>query len=567
MQPLGGRQWTQATPSHCGLILSPFWGVIHHCHFNSFSTLPNIEIHVARLFSKALGLQGRQRTVAERDRRLTRLLALLPRNYRLHYLFGNLCESIGSPVEAVMFLGRAIELDPNSAAAHNALGVSYASLAQAQDAISHLKRAVAIDPDYAEAHHNLGCALGGERRHEDAAVHFERAVALRPSSADMQYSLGTACLSLGRLAQAQSALEKAIDLDPRPTFYLALSECTRFNTGNTYADALIALERKSASLPADERIKFHFALGNAYRDLNRHALAFAHWSTGNLLKRRRIRYDEDATLGAVKRIARSFTKEVLLERAGRGDPSTVPVFIVGMPRSGTTLIEQIVASHPEVSGAGEIGSLGRIETRVGGPAPRYPEDFANVGPEGLRAFGSTCIQRLRAAAPGTAKRITDKVTTNFWFLGLIHLALPNARIIHVRRDPIDTCVSCYSKLFDNPPPPFAYDLAELGRYFRAYEAVMDHWRRVLPPGAMIEVNYEDVVADVETEARRIIAFCDLEWTPACLAYNTNGRHVATASSVQVRQPIYRTSIGGATPYREFLGPLIEALGAGASSTG
>jgi tetratricopeptide (TPR) repeat protein len=458
-----------------------------------------------------------------------------------------------------MFLERAIKLNPGSSEAQNALGISFGSLSQHQKAVFHLDRAIAIDPENAEAHHNLGCALGAMGRNEDAVAHFGRAVALKPACAQMNYSFGSACLTLGRLSEAKSALEKSIDLEPRPTFFLALTECTRFDTRNRYASSLIHLERNCAALPVDEQLNLHFALGNAYRDLNRHDLAFAQWSKGNLLKRKMIRYDEAGTLASVKRIASAFSQDVILRNAGLGDPSSAPVFIVGMPRSGTTLIEQVIASHPDVHGAGEIGCLGRVETRRGAPSPCYPEDFAEIGPEGLSTFGSSCVGRLKVLAPESAKRITDKVPTNFWFLGLIHLALPNARIIHVRRNPVDTCVSCFSKLFDNPPPPFAYDLGELGRYFRAYEAIMEHWRRVLPQGAMLEVTYEDVVANFETEARRIISYCELDWNPACLAFDKNRRYVATASSVQVRRPVYRTSVEAWKPYREFLGPLFEAL--------
>jgi len=417
-----------------------------------------------------------------------------------------------------------------------------------------------LKPDYAEAHHNLGCALAAVGRVEEALAHLARAAQLMPDSAEMQFNLGTALLHLGKLADARSALEKAIDLDPRPSFFHALTECAHPEPGSPYVVKFILIEKNSASLPVEQRIRLHFALGNVFKYLGRHDLAFAQWAKGNALQRARIRYDEKATLALVGRIERSFTREVMRKKAGRGDPSNAPVFIVGMLRSGTTLVEQILASHPAVFGAGEVGCLGPLRTQRRGLGLCYPEDIAKSKPEKLRAFGSDCARRLKALAPARTERIIDKMPTNFWFLGLIHLALPHARIIHVRRDPVDTCLSCYSKLFGASPPLFAYDLAELGRYYRAYGRVMAHWRRVLPEGAMLEVQYEDVVANVATEARRITSFCGLKWDPACLDFHKNGRYVATASAAQVRKPIYRSSIGISGPYREFLGPLLEELG-------
>jgi hypothetical protein len=231
-----------------------------------------------------------------------------------------------------------------------------------------------------------------------------------------------------------------------------------------------------------------------------------------------------------------------------------------MPRSGTTLIEQILASHPKIFGAGELQSFSRalsiLEAPDGAP-PSFPEFVPGLPAESLRQVGAHYLNDVRALAP-PAERITDKMPGNFPLLGLINLALPNARIIHMRRDPIDTCVSCFSMLFANGHP-YSYDLAELGRYYRAYETLMSHWREVLPTGVMLEVRYEDVVADVEHQARQVVAHCGLPWDDRCLAFHETQRAVQTASAVQVRQPIYRTSVGRWRPYAELLRPLLREL--------
>jgi hypothetical protein len=221
-----------------------------------------------------------------------------------------------------------------------------------------------------------------------------------------------------------------------------------------------------------------------------------------------------------------------------------------------------------VHGAGEIESFYqamvkyRCRNGINRIAAEFPDFVSAMSPDALRDLGSDYIELTKSAAPATAERVVNKLPLNFKYVGLIHLALPDARIIHVRRDPVDTCFSCFSLLFTGEQS-FAYDLRELGRYYRSYAALMAHWRSVLPPGVMIEVQYEDLVADLEGQARTIIDHCGIPWEDACLAFHKTDRPVKTASSVQVREPVYRTSIGRWRPYETFLQPLIQALNAGA----
>jgi hypothetical protein len=234
-----------------------------------------------------------------------------------------------------------------------------------------------------------------------------------------------------------------------------------------------------------------------------------------------------------------------------------------MPRSGTTLVEQILASHRKVHGAGEIGDLGTVARMVrmdGG----YPDYMRAIGPERLRELGSRYVERLRAYSPA-AERIVNKMPSNFFYVGLIHLALPNARIVHTRRNPMDTCVSCFTKLFASTLS-YSYELGELGRYYRRYDQLMAHWRRVLPADAMLEVPYEGLVEDFEPWARRIVDYCGLEWDDACLAFYETKRPVRTVSASQVRRPIYKSSIGRWLAYKDLLEPLIKELPAGSAET-
>jgi len=368
-------------------------------------------------------------------------------------------------------------------------------------------------------------------------------------------------LQLGHLSEARAALEQAVELAPSKAKYRRdLAEITRFLAGDVHLAALEKLVTDSATFSVDDQIELHFALGKAYEDVGRHREAFRQWLDGNALKRQQITYDEAATLGGLDRFRSVFTSELIRTRQDVGDPSPVPVFIVGMARSGTTLVEQILASHPQVFGGGELTSFSSavqgIQTTLGG-STTFPELMSGMTGEDYRDLGARYLAEIKRLATNSI-RITDKAPGNFMFAGLIHLALPNAQIIHTIRDPLDTCLSCFSKLF-NEGQNHTYNLAELGRYYRHYQALMAHWHRVLPPGRILDVSYEAVVADLEGQARRIIAHCGLNWDQRCLAFHQTVRPVLTASAAQVRQPIYNSAVGRWRVYEEALGPLFAEL--------
>jgi hypothetical protein len=302
-------------------------------------------------------------------------------------------------------------------------------------------------------------------------------------------------------------------------------------------------------------------MGKALSDLAQYQEAFQHLLKGNALKRRTIDYNEPQRLAMFDNIKKIFSPDFMNARSGGGDTSWAPIFIVGMPRSGTTLMEQVLASHSKVFGAGELEAFKEaIKECVDSERilPAYPLLAEALSKDHMRQLGEKYTTKVRPRAP-EAERIVDKMPLNFAFVGLIHLALPNARFINVRRDPLDTCVSCFSLMFSGSQP-FAYDLAELGRYYRGCETVMEHWHKILPPGVIIDVHYEDLVDDLEGTARRALRHCGLDWEDACRDFHDTKRTVRTASLMQVRQPVYRGSIGTWRRYAEYLEPLAQALG-------
>ncbi|HTP84486.1 MAG TPA: tetratricopeptide repeat protein [Alphaproteobacteria bacterium] len=486
-------------------------------------------------------------------------LAIRPTYAEAHYNRGNALKRLARDVEAVAAYEATIALKPDYMEAYNNLGNALLDLRRLDAAVARFQQALALKPDAVEVHNNLGTALQGLGRHDEALKHLDAALELKPRYADAHTNRGNTLMEMGRLDDARHAFEAAIECDPtRPKFYRNLMDSKRFAAGDPHLVALQEMAKNLDRFDAEARSDLHFALGKALGDAGDYADSFRHLIEGNAVKRRSVAYNEAAVLEFLKSLALVFTREMIAAKEGRGHPSQLPVFIVGMPRSGTTLIEQILASHSKVFGGGELSAFSDVMATFSGLDDALAGADPAAADAALRDVGERYVGAIKALAPG-AERITDKMPANFRLAGLIHLALPNARIIHARRNPIDTCLSCFGRAFSGDQP-FTYDLAELGRYYRAYDALMAHWRRVLPERTFLEVNYEDVVGDLEGQARRIVAHCGLEWDEACLQFYRTERLVRTASATQVRQPIYKTSVGRWRAYGELLRPLLTALG-------
>ena len=432
-----------------------------------------------------------------------------------------------------------------------------------EEAAALCRKGLALAPDEPDLV-NLSGRIAFERNDLGVAEsRFRHALSLKPDLADAHNSLGNVLKELGRLDDARQCYLQSLALDPSVTgVYVNYADSVTFTADNPQFKAMQALRDGTSPLNDTDRLQLDFALAKAYADLGDHRSSFARLKSGNALKRLRVPYDERAALALFDRIEAVFTADLMRDKQalGGGNRSDAPIFVIGMPRSGTTLVEQILASHPQVHGAGEVAAYNDVINEVRGPggtAASFPEFVAALDAGAITQIGARYVAELRKLAR-SAPSITDKMPSNFYFAGLIHLTLPHAHIIHTVRDPADTCVSCFSKLF-SAQQNYSYDLGELGRYHRRYQGLMAHWRRVLPPERLLDVRYEDVVADLEGKARRIIAHCGLAWDDRCLAFHRTERAVKTASATQVRQPIYRSAVGRWMAYKEFLGPLLEAL--------
>jgi tetratricopeptide (TPR) repeat protein len=461
--------------------------------------------------------------------------------------------------EALALVTQSAILDPRNHETFTLLAAIEIARREFARAKAACARTLELRPGHAEALNLMGRIAYEEGHGDEAIAHYRAAIAHDPKLAAAYNNLGSALRERGEIEEARAAFRAAVELEPRLTIaFLNLTDLHRFAPGDRVLSAMEELAGNPAALTEFERLWLAFALGKAYADLGDHARTYHHLLLGNRLKRKQIVYDEHATLAQFERIRAVFTNKLIGEiRPREGTP--VPVLIVGMPRSGTTLVEQMLASHPKVFGAGELPDLSTLTAGLrDASGADYPECIAAIDRDALHACGEAYVDGLRRRAPD-AGFVTDKLPANFAHLGFACLAVPNVRIVHVRRDPLDSCLSCFSKLFAQDQLHFAYDLAELGRYYRGYARLMEHWRAVLPPGVMLELQYEEVVADPEPHARRLLAHCGLEWDPACLRFHETKRPVRTLSAGQVREPLFRRSVGRAQPYREWLGPLLEAL--------
>jgi tetratricopeptide (TPR) repeat protein len=469
--------------------------------------------------------------------------------------------SNGASALAAIEFERAVQRDPSHPRAHLGLARARAQQLRRPEAEAAAKAALQADPSFAPAAHFLGNLLVEMDRCYEALPHLEAACALQPELLAHQRDLGGALLYVGDLARGRAHLMRALDIDGRATEVLiTLIRMSDMSDGSPQSAHLFQVARDLAErddLPAEDLALALFALGKAFEDRKDYAAATRAWARANALRRPKVDFDLTETEARLRRIAEVFDEDLMSRLSRNGVRSVRPIFIVGMPRSGSTLVEQILSAHPAVQAGGELSLLGVLVNRIRGrDGEPYPEWAMTMGAGDLLQIGQFYLNHLRAPEAGQT-RTTDKGLPDFEHLGLIALALPGAKIIHCQRDPRDQLFSCWAMHFGQTQKyAYVYDVAELRRYHQAYLALMEHWRRVLPPGLMLDVQYERLVADPEAETRRILDHCALEWDANVLRFWEARRAVRSASLTQVREPVYDRSIGRWRPFAQHLPDLL-----------
>jgi Tfp pilus assembly protein PilF len=519
---------------------------------------------------------------------LQQAASLQPSNPIIQHDLGLACLEVGRVAEAVAALRQAVAIDPRFADGHFHLGVALEKLGDIGAAVVAYDRATALVPSMTEAwfragalvyvlgHRDeaIGCfrraaetgpktafgrlgkarALLTENRDQEAEKVLRKTLAGDPANALAHDLLGNLLSEHGRFDEARASFERAIAIAPLLAgSYYDLVRCRRLTTDDAGLMQQMQDALATPGLEPGQRHRLHLALGKAADDLGEYALAMQHLDAADEVRRATSPFDPIAFAAEIDRLIERCTPELIARAPQLGRQEATPVLIIGMPRSGTTLAEQIVSSHPEVGAGGELnywnerGAAWHGRAMAGSPAE---------APFLARA-AADYLRLLREIAPRKA-RVTDKMPFNFLWAGLIHLAFPRAVIIHCRRSAVDTALSIHQTNF-HPGLPLPTGGPELVEYFRGYRRLTDHWRRVLPADRFIEVDYEELTRDPEPMIRRIIAACGLAWDDACLSPELNRRAVRTPSKWQTRQPIYRNSVERWRRYEPWLGPLRELV--------
>ena len=519
---------------------------------------PSAGPDLLQLHRQAVELLGKRQFGAAQQCCL-RILKENPQHADAHFLLGMIATEFGRVSNALEFIGKAIELEPERAEYHAHRGRCLALLKYDSEALAAADTALALEPADALTCDTIGVVCSRAGDHEKAVEAFRRAVSREPDNPGFQFNLGSSLKFLGQFDAAEAAFESAISVSPRfHKAHTSLSQLRRQTPERNHIRRLEGLIHNCGD-NVDAELQLRHALAKELEDLGDYDGAYRNLSIGNAKKHRQIDYSIERDRALFDCITGLFTGE---DENTEGSDNREPIFVIGMPRSGTTLIERILTSHSTVYSAGELQNFGIALKRAANTDSREVLDIATLEKAlqiDFASLGQTYIDSTRPVT-GHTLHFVDKMPLNFLYTGFIHRALPNARIICLRRNPLDTCLSNFRQLFalNFSYYNYAYDLLDTGRYYVLFDRLMKHWQRVLP-GKILEVQYESVIENQEAESRRIIDYCGLDWEEACLAFEQNVAPVATASSVQVRQPLYAHAVNRWRHYEKYLDDLKQLL--------
>ena len=483
----------------------------------------------------------------------TRALQSWPDFAEAHSNLGDAFSQLGRMEDAAASYQKAIHLKPELVVAQTNLGAALIQLGRPEAAASSLEKALKIEPDLAEAHNNLGTALNDLGKPEEALSSFKRALQINPDFAAAHNNLGSTLASLGKSDEAIASHKKALQIDPAfASAYRFLSTVKTFHDGDREIRQMLQLLERE-NLPDKDRTDLCFALAKAHEDTGDYDPAFSYFQEGNRLRKAALNYRISSTRALFARIKEAFSSETPILKdleTSRSDNRHQPVFVLGMPRSGTSLVEQILASHSKVHGAGELVIMGQSINAVDWASRKLSTDQ-------LRFVRESYLSGLEKL--GTPERyVVDKMPVNFWWIGFIISALPGASIIHVKRDARATCWSNYRHYFSGKGNGYAYDLQDVTEYFRMYVDLMTFWHELFP-GRIVDLDYESLTENQEEETRRLVSRIGLEWEDQCLEFHKTERAVQTASALQVRRRMYRDSSSEWRKYEKHLESMVEAL--------
>jgi len=471
-----------------------------------------------------------------------------------YYNLGLAYINTDNPSAAVQSFQKSIEIQPELACVYGDLCLALIRCGDIEAAISAGEKAVSLLPDNPVAHCNLAQAYDTWQNYDLAFKHCQQAALLVPDHPDIQLSLAMAYVGFGDTESASECYRKVIKLKPQDVeAYHHLARINKFTSPDHEDVKKLKAILLESWLNDEDKASVLSALGKIYQNCELYDDAFAYYEQANQLQETLGEFDVDLFADYITCMIKSSGSAILSEKFTLGNISKTPVFIVGTPRSGTSLVEQILSSHQDVFGAGELTWMGvaasSIKTKLK-TAANYPVCIQELTKSNINEFADAYLHYLFSLSDKES-RVTDKMPNNFLHLGFIHILFPNAKIIHCRRDPRDSCVSMYMEYFQDGPP-YSNNLLKLGAFYKQYERIMEHWRAVLPAGTMMDIDYESLVQNQEQVSRQLVDFIGLPWDNTCLTFYQKQRRVNTASDLQVKKPMYSSSIGRWKHYQKYL---------------
>ena len=493
----------------------------------------------------------------EAEKRSKKLIQKYPHYVILYNILGLALSGQKKYPEAINFYNKALKIKPDFAIVHNNLGNLMIHVGKKHEAKKCFIKAIELEPKFALAHNNLGNFYKDLNKFDEAIKCFKKAIECEPQLFATYNNLGVAFQSIGNFKDAKKSFREALKINPK--FYIAhrhISVTTKYTNGDPHIKEMEKLIAETG-VTKDQKMNLSFGLGKAYEDIKDYNKAFEYFANGNQIKRENYQYSIKDDELFFKKIKECFNEKIFKDLKDSGVKDNLPIFIVGMPRSGTTLVEQILSSHPDVFGAGELDDFKYciIKNFEINNQNEISKNLINDTKK-INQIGYNYIERLKKIN-NKEKHISDKAPLNFRWIGLIKLALPNAKIIHCARNSKDTCLSLFKNFFAGDVG-FAYNLKEMGQYHNLYKDLMNHWHSVLP-GFVYDINYEDLASDQKEQTKKLLDICKLDWNDKCMEFYKNNRAISTASVAQARKPMYKDSVNSWEKYKVGLKPLLKVL--------
>ena len=533
--------------------------LLEHYRAGRFAEVEKLSLSVTQEFPEhpfawkalavVLKLTGR---ISESLVAIQKSVLLEPQDAESHYKLGNTLKALARLNDAEVSYKKVIALNPNYADANNNLGITLKEMGRLDEAEINLRKAIELKPDLAGAHNNLGTMLQEQGRLDEAETNYRKAIALKPDFAEGHNNLGNTLKQLGRLDEAETNYRKAITLKPDyAEAYRYLTTIKKFDAQDEQYSKMQELYLDK-NISEEQRCHINFGLAKACEDLGDYEKAFVHYSEGNALRKKLLNYNINQDIKLFKQIKftspRIEQNSLVLDKLSK---KPIPIFIVGMPRSGTTLVEQIISSHSQVTGAGELSFVGQLGSSIA-------RGLSDSNTDSLINFRERYLMKLQSVSNGNLI-VTDKMPQNFLYIGLLAAAFPEAKIVHVKRNPAAVCWANYKQYFVSKKNiGYCYSIDDVINYYKLYESLMVFWTNTLSK-RIYNLDYEQLTVNQESETRQLIDYLDLDWDEKCLSPQNNKRHIATASNVQIRKKVYRGSSEQWKKYQPFLNGALDGL--------